>query len=58
MEGEPLDGGITRRILWEEIDRHAPRTERNGFCEVRKLVGAPGDLEGSAADVEQQDLSR
>ena len=46
-----------RRIVGEEADRHAPRTERHRFGGIRQLFGARRDLERPAADVEQQDLA-
>ncbi len=56
MGAQEVDRIRARRVVGKEPDRHPARAERDGCRDLGQLVGPGRDLEGAAADVEQQDL--
>jgi hypothetical protein len=52
------DGVRIRGVAGEPACREAARAQREGGHRVRFLVDAVGDLQGAAADVEDQELAR
>ena len=52
-----LDVVFTRRIMREELHCHPAGSEGDGCRGIRQLIPARRDLERSAADVEEQQLS-